>query len=533
MELKVATTEKPELRLGELLCQAGVISQEQLDQALKLQKQKGGKIGSLLLDLGVLTVPSLVAALKERHQVNAADLYELEISPHVLGILPLEKMQQFQVLPIAVGPKSVFLAMADPGDVTTINELEFFFGRSVQPIVVPYSQLQAALRHLEENPVDSGAPLKGKELQRKPATATAGRADGSPSIHDLCRLLVEEKGSDLLLSAGAPHTLKKHGKLVRLSYPALTPQQTLEYAREIMTAGQRDEFERTGELDFAFTFPDICRFRANVYRQRSSVALAIRTIVENIPTLADLGLPAWLGEYALRPHGLILVSGPTGNGKTTTLAALLDLINSNRQANIVTIEEPIEYHHRHKMSNVNQREVGIDTDSFHEGLKRVFRQAPDVIVVGEMRDPASAAIAIQAAGTGHLVMTTLHAPNATATIERIIDIFSPNQQQLIRAQLAESLLLVLNQRLVPTKDGKGVVLAVEKLVNSHRVRSFIREGKTHQIRNMFQQGAEDFLPLDFTLGQLCREGKISREEGMKLCENQNFFQEVSSRTPGR
>jgi len=185
------------------------------------------------------------------------------------------------------------------------------------------------------------------------------------------------------------------------------------------------------------------------------------------------------------------------------------------------------------MSNVNQREVGVDTDSFHEGLKRVFRQAPDVIVVGEMRDPASAAIAIQAAGSGHLVMTTLHSPNATATIERIIEIFSPNQQQIIRSQLAESLLLVVNQRLVPSKDGKGVVLAYEKLVNSHRVRSFIREGKTHQIRNMFQQGAEDFQPLDFTLAQLCRDGKISREDGMKLCDSQSFFQDMLTRKPGQ
>jgi len=531
MEQNKEEAGKPELKLGELLCQAGVISQEQLDQALKLQKQKGGRIGSVLLDLGVLTVPSLVAALKERHQINAVDLFELDISPQVLGILPLEKMKQFQVLPIAVGPKSVFLAMADPGDAVTLNELEFFFGRSVQPIVVPIVQLQAALSHLEENQGNVAQPLRGRELLQLRGTAVS--RDGSPTLHELCQRLVKDKASDLLISAGAPHSLKKNGVLVRLSYPALTPQKTREYAEELMTVSQREEFEQTGELDFAFTYPDIGRFRVNIYRQRGSVALAFRAIVEDIPTLASLGFPGWLGEYALRPHGLILISGPTGNGKSTTLAALLDLINSNRQANIITIEEPIEYHHRHKMSNVNQREVGVDTDSFHEGLKRVFRQAPDVIVVGEMRDPASAAIAIQAAGSGHLVMTTLHSPNATATIERIIEIFSPNQQQIIRSQLAESLLLVVNQRLVPSKDGKGVVLAYEKLVNSHRVRSFIREGKTHQIRNMFQQGAEDFQPLDFTLAQLCRDGKISREDGMKLCDSQSFFQDMLTRKPGQ
>jgi len=522
-------TGKPELKLGELLCQSGVISQEQLSQALNLQKQKGGRIGSVLLDLGVLTVPSLVAALKERHHVSAADLYEMEISPQVLGILPIEKMKQYQVLPIAVGPKSVFLAMADPGDVTTLTELEFFFGRSVHPLVVPEAQLVAALRHLEKDTGNLARPLRGQELQPAAPTTEISANTDVPSMHELCRHLVAEKGSDLLLSAGAPHSLKKNGELVRLAYPPLTPQQTHDYAREIMTPLQREEFDRTNELDFAFTYPDLGRFRANIFRQRNSVALSVRTIVEDIPTFEELGLPPFVAEFALRPQGLILVTGPTGNGKTTTLAALLDLINSSRRANIVTIEEPIEYHHRHKMSNVNQREVGIDTDSFYEGLKRVFRQAPDVIVVGEMRDPASASIAIQAAGTGHLVMTTLHSPNTTAAVERIVEMFPPNQQQLIRSQLAENLLLVLNQRLIPAKDGGGVVLAVEKLVNSHRIRSFIREGKIHQIRNMMQQGSEDFQPLDFSLAQLCREGKVSREDGLKLCENQAFFQDMLPR----
>lgn len=519
---------KSELKLGELLCQSGVITKDQLDQALKLQKQKGGRIGSVLLDVGVLTVPSLVAALKERHQVSAADLYEMEISPQVLNILPLDKMKQYQVLPVAVGPKSVFLAMTDPGDATTLNELEFFFGRSVHPLVVPEAQLKAALRHLERNGADSSQPLRGKELKPPPVEVPVSATADLPSMRQLCHLLVSENGSDLLLSAGAPHSLKKNGELVRLSYPALTPQQTSDYACDIMNRFQREEFERTNELDFAFTYPDLGRFRANIFRQRNSVSLTVRTIVEDIPSIEALGLPPSLPDFAMRSQGLILISGPTGNGKTTTLASLIDLINSSRRANIVTIEDPIEYHHRHKMSNVNQREVGIDTDSFYEGLKRVFRQAPDVIVVGEMRDPASAAIAIQAAGTGHLVMTTLHSPNTTAAIERIIDMFPPNQQQLIKSQLAENLLLVLNQRLVPAKNG-GVVLAVEKLVNSHRIRSFIREGKVHQIRTILQQGSDDFLPLDFSLAQLFREGKITLEEAVKLCENQAFLKELLPR----
>lgn len=513
-----------EPKLGELLCQAGIISQQQLAQALKLQKQRGGRIGAILLELGFITNSSLVHALGEKHHVKVADLDGLEISPDVLSIIPFEKMKQYEMLPIAAGPSIVFLAMADPGNFNTLKELEFFLGRSIQPVVVPSNQIQAAISLLAENRGKLDRPLCGKELLARIRQGTPGTL--FPSVRELCQQMLAKQASDLLLSAGAPHSLKKHGELVRLPYPSLTPQKMDEYAHELTTKSQWEEFERTGELDFTHTFPDIGRFRVNIFRQRGSISISIRTIVDEIPGFAALGLPDWLESFALRPYGLILISGPTGQGKTTTLASMVDLINARRRVNIITIEEPIEYHHHHKLSNVNQREVGVDTDSFQEGLKRIFRQSPDVIVVGEMRDPESAAIAIQAAGTGHLVLTTVHANSATATVERIIDTFTPYQQHLIRGQLAEHLLLVLNQRLVPAKDGKGMVLAYEKLVNTYRVRALIREGKTHQIRNMFQQATDDFQSLDVTLAQLCRQGKIQVEEGRRFCDNQAFFQEM-------
>jgi twitching motility protein PilT len=521
-----------ELKFGEMLCQDGVLTSDQLIQALKYQKQNGGKIGEVLLDLGFISTKSLLAALKRKYQGHVVDLCDLEIPADVLVILPLEKMKQYEALPITVTNKSVALAMADPGNIHTLNDLTFFLGRNIQPFVTLSSQLHAAFRLIEMHQEDKGWALNGRDLR---STGIVETVSGSapPNLHDLCRRLVDEQASDLLLTVGAAHSLKKNGELFRLHYPPLTAQTITDYARELLTEGQWEEFENTNELDFTFTFNDIGRFRINAFRQRNSISLAIRVIVDKIPSPAQLGLPAQLEEYALRPHGLILISGPTGQGKTTTLAALVNTINSRRHANIITIEDPIEYHHQHKMSNVNQREVGMDTGSFQEGLKRIFRQAPDVIVIGEIRDTASAAIAIQAASTGHLVLATSHCNNTTTTIERILELIPASQLQQMRSLLAESLLLVFNQRLVHSKDGKVMILAYEKLINSNRIRGLIRDGNAYQIRSLFQQGTDDYLPLDVNLAQLFREGKISQEEALKFCENQNFFQDIIGRGPAR
>ena len=516
-------------KIGELLCESGIISVEQLNQALLLQKQKGGRIGSVLHGLGFLSMATLVETLQKIHRVRALDLSTLEIPPQALQLIPLEKLKQYNVVPLQLKGNCVYLAMADPGDLNALQELGFFLGCNIQPIAAPSAQIKSVHRALSQNSGES--PLKLADIGAERGTAAAGAQ--LPTLKELCRQLVMEEASDLLLSAGAPPSLKKNGEVVRLGYSPLTTQNMAAYARELMSESQRQEFQRARELDFSCTFEHVGRFRANLFLQRGSIALTIRSIMENIPSLADLGLPGWLGDFALRPNGLILIGAPNGQGKSMTVAALVDLINSTKRANIVTIEEPIEYHHRHKLSNVNQREVGVDTDSFHEGLKRVFRQAPDVIVIGEIRDPESAAIAIQAASTGHLVISTIHSSNATTTIERIIDIFPSAHQHQIRVQLAESLLLVLDQRLIRSKDGKGQVLAYEKLINSVRVRALIREGKTHQIRSLLQQGSDDFTCLDAMLAQLCREERISKEEALKHCDSASFFQDALVRLPPR
>ncbi len=297
-----------------------------------------------------------------------------------------------------------------------------------------------------------------------------------------------------------------------------------------MKTQEWEVFQKKGDLDFAVTYPEIGRFRVNVYRQRGSVSITIRHIKDIIPSLQELRLPDMLRDYALKPFGMIIISGPAGHGKTTTLAAMVDIINTNRRCNIVTLEDPIEYLHKHKNSNVNQREIGLDTESFAEGLRHIFRQDPDVIVIGELRDRDSFEIALDAADTGHLVLSTVHASNTTSTIERIVNIFPPHQQNLIRSKLADSLLLVFSQRLVPMRQKEGRIVAYEILINSYRIKNLIREGKTHQIRTQMQSGAEDFVSIDVSLANLFRQGLITFESGLLYCENEQFYRELTGQS---
>jgi twitching motility protein PilT len=523
--MQMPSSESKDMKLGEILVACQLITEGELSKALKVQTQTGEHLGSVLLGLGFLKVEELQEPLGTQLGLPTVNLYKMEIQPAVLNLLPFDKMKQHQALPVAANNKSIIIAMVCPNDYNAIKEIEFFIGRSVQPVVMPAIQINAALKFMEDKGGKLCQPLRGGDIEAYVSKRT--HLSDLTELKQLFTMLVDRKASDLLLSAGAPPCLKKNNDVVRISTTFLTPQDTLYYAQELMSEIQRGEFERMKELDFAYTYPDIGRFRINIYRQRSSISIAVRHINETIPTIHELGLPPWIEDYALRTQGLILITGPTGHGKTTTLAALLDIINRKRHCNIITIEDPIEYLHKHKCSNVNQREIGLDTDSFHEGLRHIFRQAPDVIVIGEMRDPESFAIAIQAAETGHLVLSTMHSNTSTSAIERIIDVFPPQQQQQIRVQLAESFVIILNQRLVPKKDKTGSILALEKLIGSVRSRNLVREGKTHQIRSMLQQSAEEYESIDISLARLFRENKISLETGLKFCENVVHFKQCA------
>lgn len=340
------------------------------------------------------------------------------------------------------------------------------------------------------------------------------------NIQDLFDLVQKEKASDLLISAGAPPILRINGQLYRSRTDSLTPEQTKKLIYDFLTEEQIVLFETHRELDFSLAYGRRHRFRVNVYLQKEAVTAALRPIPDNVPTVADLGLPEGIKDLAEARQGLVLVTGPTGQGKTTTQAALIDLINNTRACHIVTVEDPIEYVHNHKRSIVDQREVGSDTKSFAVALKYVLRQNPDVILVGEMRDLETIQAALTAAETGHLVFATLHTNDAIQTVDRIIDVFPPGQQQQVRFQLSLALLAIVSQRLLPKADNSGRVLAAEVLLNNNAIANLIREAKTHQIYSVVETSAkEGMLTLDRSLKSLYKRGIITHDEAAAHMRN--------------
>ncbi len=342
---------------------------------------------------------------------------------------------------------------------------------------------------------------------------------------DLLDRTVALKASDLHITTGCPPTYRVNGRLVREG-ASLTLAETELFARSLMTEKQWDTFMSQGELDFPLSTHN-SRYRVNAYHQRGSCAVALRLIGTAIRTIAELGLPAVLEEFCALPRGLVLVTGPTGSGKSTTLAAMIEVINNTRDCHILTLEDPIEYLHKHKKSLVNQREVGSDTASYPSGLRAALRQDPDVILVGEMRDLDSIAIALTAAETGHLVLSTLHTIGAAKTIDRIIDVFPPYQQQQVRVQLSMALQGVISQQLLPTADGRGRIAAVEVMFASPAIRNLIREGKTPQINNAITTSAQaGMVTMDTALAALCRQSRITLEEGLNYCVEPESFRRL-------
>jgi twitching motility protein PilT len=318
--------------------------------------------------------------------------------------------------------------------------------------------------------------------------------------------------SDLHLTAGSPPMVREKGRLRALDYPQMSSQMTREIIYSILTNDQRQKLETEWQIDFAYSIPGKARVRVNAYFQRASLGAAFRLIPNEMPALEDLGLPAVLRDFTKKPRGFVLVTGPTGSGKSTTLAAMLDVINRERHEHIMTIEDPIEFLHRHKSCIVNQRELGTDAQSFGKALKSALRQDPDVILVGEMRDLDTISTALTAAETGHLVFATLHTQDTAQTVDRIVDVFPPAQQHQVRVQLSVALQGIVTQQLLPTADGLGRAVATEVLVPTPAVRNLIREGKTHQIYSVLQTGGQHGMQtMDAALADLVRRQKISRE----------------------
>ena len=331
---------------------------------------------------------------------------------------------------------------------------------------------------------------------------------------------VQRGASDLLFTAGVPPCVRINGEVIQFDVPVLTGEDTRNMLYRILSQEQIGKFEADWELDFSIQYKQSARFRGNAYCQKGSVAATLRLIPQAIPALSQLGLPAILQEIGMQNQGLILFTGPTGHGKSTSQAALIDMINQNRRCHIVTIEDPIEYLHVSKNSVIDQREVGGDTRTFAAALRHVLRQDPDVIQIGELRDLESMAVALSAAETGHLVLGTLHTNSASQAVDRLIDVFPPHQQNQIRTQLSFSLLAIISQRLLPRADGKGRVASVEVLRNLPNIANLIREGKTQQIGSMIEtHGKYGMQSMDASLKDLFKRGQITRDVATKHMAN--------------
>jgi twitching motility protein PilT len=350
-------------------------------------------------------------------------------------------------------------------------------------------------------------------------------SDERATLDTLLVALIQAGGSDLHLTVGAPPMVRVHGRLGPLAdYDALTPAHTQMLVRAVVSAEQWQKFEKHLELDLAYDIPGLSRFRVNLYQQRNSYGAVFRAIPHGIKELHELDIPQQISKFAQLPRGLVLVTGPTGSGKTTTLASLLDLANRTRTDHIVTIEDPIEFLHQHKKCLVNQREVGVDTEGFATALKHVLRQDPDIILVGELRDLETVSTAITAAETGHLVLATLHTQSAAQTIDRVIDIFPSHQQQEIRAQLSTALQGVVTQALVPRQDGTGRTVVCEIMIATSAIRNLIREGKNHQIPSFMQSSGDlGMMTFDSHLAERVKENIITYQQGLDLCHELEEF----------
>lgn len=381
----------------------------------------------------------------------------------------------------------------------------------------------------------AGQPPASPSREFTPSSHRVGMSQaveaGDLDINEALRRMVKLGASDLHVTAGAPPTVRMDGQLAALEgYDRLMPESLQRSLYGILTQAQREKFEEELELDFSYAMVGESRFRVNMYRQRDSVGAAFRVIPYEIKPLEALGIPSVVANFAGLARGLVLVTGPTGSGKSTTLASLVDMANRSRSAHIMTVEDPIEFLHRHKRALVNQREVGADTKSFQRALRHVLRQDPDIILIGEMRDLETIQVALTAAETGHLVFATLHTQDAAQTIDRVIDVFPAEQHGQIRTQLATAIQGVLCQALLKRSDAPGRVAAVEVMVATPAIRNLIREGKTHQIYTSLQAGASmGMQSMDQHLAELVKKGTISYETGVETCHSYEEFNRLCGR----
>jgi twitching motility protein PilT len=497
-------------RLGEFLVARKVLSRDALEALLEEEQRDGVHLSRLLVAGGLVSEKDLITAVASQIGVAFLDLGDRLVRPDVAGLVPEELARRHLAVAVdRTGTGRVMVAMQDPSDREVVAAIEAAIGLPIIPAIAVHDELLRFIGSVYGPSAATSAAGPGA-----PAGPTADRLE----LNDLLKRVVELGGSDLHLTVNTPPCVRIHGDLKRLTeYPVLNGSDLRRMIYGILTAAQRERFESELELDVSHSIPGFGRFRVNVFLQRDSVGAVMRAIPADVVPFESLRLPPSVRAMADQKRGLVLVTGPTGSGKSTTLASLVDIVNSTKPFHIMTVEDPIEFLHAHKQSIVNQREVGEDTNSFAAALRHALRQDPDVILVGEMRDLETIATAITAAETGHLVFGTLHTLDAPQSVDRIIDVFPAHQQQQVRVQLAASLQGVVTQQLIPARGG-GRVCAAEVLVVNPAVRNLIREAKTFQIASMMQVGGRlGMQTMDQSLAQLVSSGVVDFEVAAERC----------------
>jgi twitching motility protein PilT len=511
-------------QLAEILLGAGVLDRHMLERARAVQQTQGRWLGSVLVELGAVGPEEIAQVLSNHLGLKMVDLTKVSYNATAVQLLPESMARRFAAVPISMVDNTLHLAMVNPLDTLACDLIQARTGTRIEPLIATERDVRTTIdrfyTHLNRT-------------QRSPAAAVAGGAklkkaerqqDEILHVDDLLRIMIEGRASDLHLSVGIPPTIRVDGELTAIDAERLTATRINELIYALLTDEQISEFEEMWELDFAYSVRGLSRFRVNVHRQRGTVGAVFRAIPVDPPSLDGLGMPDVLKKLAGRPRGLVLVTGPTGSGKTHTLAAMIREINVTRRRHVVTVEDPIEFLHRNEKSIIIQREVGSDTKSFAAALRHVLRQDPDVILIGEMRDLETISAAITAAETGHLVLATLHTTSAAQTVDRIVDVFPPHQQEQIRVQLSTVLEGIISQTLLPLADGKGRICAQEILVATSAIRNLIREGKTHQMPSVLQSSAsEGMQTLDQALKGLVQQGKVIPQMAMAVASNPADF----------
>jgi twitching motility protein PilT len=518
-------------RLAQAMVAGGYATDAQLAPLVAEVQATGVPLATLLIARQVAPAAAVVGALAQASQLQAVDLAAVTPQRDAVAAIPQSMGREYGAVGVMSDGNQLVVAFSEPPSANDLQTLSSAVGFRINPVLADPIVIEQVLAAGPDGLVPASAPPQGAPAGNGHATPSAqervgpGTASGDTPLHidDLLRYAVAVGASDLHLTAQMPGCIRLHGAIRPIEgCPRLDNETIREMVFGILPASQRERFEDERELDTSHSIAGVGRFRVNVSLQRGTVAAALRPIPHDMPAFESLGIPESVRSFTELRRGLVLVTGPTGSGKSTTLASLVDIINRTKPLHIVTVEDPIEFLHEHKRSIINQREIGEDTFSFAESLRRVLRQDPDVILVGELRDLETISTALTAAETGHLVFATLHTQDAPQTVDRIIDVFPTSQQEQIRVMLAATLEGVVTQQLILNADGTGRVACCEVMMCTSAIRNLIRSNKTHQIYSLMQTGAAyGMQTMDQGLARMVKEGLITESVAFDRSRNED------------